>query len=161
MTYNGTIFKKSGTTSNTIWKVPSEQVGTGVVKDFCITTDGTIFAICNDKKIYKGSPAGDSYTFTQFSSPQDLLNTQPYLITARSKDFVVFSTPSDEVYVLVSGKSGNTTDSWKKLTKKGTSVPIKLRSIMAQENNSIAGIVSASGQPEDNTVILINDITTT
>jgi hypothetical protein len=157
---DGTIFQKSGSDSNTIWQPPAAPFGTGIVNDFCISPDGTIFAICSDYTIYKGTGSGSSYTFSQFASPSTLLKVPPYNITAGSSSFVAFTTPSGEVYVLVEGKSGNTSDSWKKLLDATAKTGIKLRSIAASKNKSLVGVVSNSGQPNDNTVVQISDITT-
>jgi len=157
---DGTIFQKSGNDSNTIWQPPSPQFGTGIINDFCISPEGTIFAICSDNVIYKGVKSESSYTFTQFASPVNLLKIPPYNIAAGSSSFVTFTTPGGDVYVIVADKSGNTSDSWKKLTDKETKTPIKLRNIAATKNNSIVGIVSNSGQSNDNTIIQISNIAT-
>lgn len=157
---DGAIFQRMGSDTNIVWQQPSPTVGSGGVKDFCITPNGIVFVLCNDNKIYKGTNIGSTYTFSQFAAPKDTLNTVPYAITAGNGNFVAFSTLSDEVYVLVAGKSGNTADSWKQLTTPDGKSPIKLRSLAASKNNSLAGVVSSSGKPEDNTVIMIRNITT-
>ena len=157
---DGTLFQRFQDGESTSWKVPDTAVGSGGIRDVSAATDGTVFAISNDNKIFIGTKTQSGYSFSQFCSPLELVGQPPYTIAAGSKSFVAFSTPSDEVYVLVTGKPGNTKDSWKKLTLKDQSNPLKLRSFSAYKNSSIVGVVSNSGKADDNTIIMINDITT-
>lgn len=157
---DGTLFQRFEDGQNTSWKVPDAAIGNGGIRDVSAATDGTVFAISNDNKIFIGTKTQSGYSFSQFCSPLELVGQPPYTIAAGSKSFVAFATPSDEVYVLVTGKPGTTKDSWKKLTLKDQTSPLKLRNFSAYKNSSIVGVVSNSGKADDNTVIMINDITT-
>jgi hypothetical protein len=126
-----------------------------------MTSDGTIFTISSDSKIYKGSKSGDSYSFSLFAAASELVGANPFAIAAGSSSFVAFTTPNNEVYVLVEGKSGSTKDSWKKLTQDDQTTPIKLRALSAFKDKSLVGVVSSSGQSNDNTVLLMSNIKTT
>ncbi len=158
---DGSLFQRTKTDESFVWKSPSFALPGGGIKDVCMTSDGTIFTISSDSKIYKGSKSGDSYSFSLFAAASELVGANPFAIAAGSSSFVAFTTPNNEVYVLVEGKSGSTKDSWKKLTQDDQTTPIKLRALSAFKDKSLVGVVSSSGQSNDNTVLLMSNIKTT
>lgn len=158
---DGVLFQRIQESDNTSWKIPDQAIGSGAIKDFCVASDGTIMVLAGDNKIYRGLKTQAGYSFNHFCTPTDMVGLPAMSIAVGSKSFVAFSTPTNEVFVLVSGKPGNTKDSWKKVTLKDEKTPIKLRSFSAHKNNSLVGTVHNSGKDDDNSVVLISDISTT
>ena len=158
---DGVLFQRIQDGDTTSWKIPDQAIGTGAIKDFCVAPDGTIIVLGGDNKIYRGLKTQAGYAFNQFCTPAELVGMPAVSVAVGSKSFMAFSTPSNEVFVLVAGKPGNSKDSWKKLTLKNEKTPIKLRSFSAYKNNSIAGTVHNSGKTDDNSVVLVSDISTT
>jgi len=158
---DGALFQRIKEGDSTSWKIPDQAIGTGAIRDFCVAPDGTILVLGGDNKMYRGLKSGTSYSFNIFCTPADLVGAPAVSVAVGSKSFAAFSTPNNEVYILVTGKPGNTKDSWKKLTLGDQKTPIKLRSFSAFKNNSIVGTVSNSGSPDDYSVVLVSDISTT
>ncbi|MBM3894499.1 hypothetical protein FJ366_02795 [Candidatus Dependentiae bacterium] len=158
---DGALFQRTKTDESFVWKVPSFSLPDGGIKDISMTSDGTMFVISNDSKIYKGTRNNDSYSFSLFAHPANLVSEVPFTIASGSPTFVSFTTSKNEVYILVDGKSGSTKDSWKKLTQDDQTTPIKFRTIAGFKDKSLVGIVSNSGQSNDNTIMLVSNIKTT
>lgn len=158
---DGVLFQRIKDGDSTSWKIPDQAIGTGAIRDFCVAPDGTILVLGGDNKMYRGLKTGTGYSFNIFCTPADIASSPAVSVAVGSKSFAAFSTPNNEVYILVTGKPGNTKDSWKKLTLGDQKTPIKLRSFSAFKNNSLVGTVANSGSSDDYSVVLVSDIATT
>lgn len=157
---DGVLFQRIQDGDNTSWKIPNQAIGVGAIRDVCVTPDGTVFVLGGDNKIYRGLKSESGYSFNQYCIPSELVGMPATSIAAGSRSSVAFSTPTNEVFVLVTGKPGNSKDSWKKLTLKDQKTPIKLRSFSVFKNGSLVGTIANSGSADDSSVALVSDITT-